>query len=403
MDLSFLPEALTLNLFILFSLILLAGLAAGGIAHRTPFVPSITAYMLVGMAIGPGGLGLLNYDMMASARIFIDIALALIMLDLGRHLVVSWIRKHPSLLKASALEVVLTLALVTGGLVATGMPAVPSLVVAAIVLAASPAILLLVVREFKVKGPVTDYATVLVGLNNFASVLVFAVAMVFMYGTGEASSWVTGVLHPLYLVAAGVGIAIVCLGVAEAVNLFGTEGRTARFSLLIAILMLAVGLSYMAGVPPMLTALFMGFISANLKHETPLSEEPLGKESTLFFIILFVLAGAKMQLMALATVLPLVLLVVVLRQVAKHAAILAFTRKEFDLKQQVALGFCMLPMAGMAVGLIQTTDTYFPAIGGMLTGVVLGAVMVLETLGPVVTELALKAAGELKSGKKVGH
>jgi NhaP-type Na+/H+ or K+/H+ antiporter len=87
MHLSFLPQwPLEANHFILFGVILLLGLVGGEVARRTGFLPRITGFIAIGFLMGPGASGILTPQMLDQAGIFVDIALGLILFQLGYQL-----------------------------------------------------------------------------------------------------------------------------------------------------------------------------------------------------------------------------------------------------------------------------------------------------------------------------
>ena len=83
---TFLPPIFELNAFVVFGVLILLGLIGGVMAHKSMLFPRITAFMLVGLVFGPSGLDWVNTEMIANGKVFIDIALGMIMFNLGRTL-----------------------------------------------------------------------------------------------------------------------------------------------------------------------------------------------------------------------------------------------------------------------------------------------------------------------------
>src|SRR5438132_11246004 len=98
------------NSFVLFGLLLLAGLIGGRIAATTRVLPAITGYIAIGFVLGPGVLGLITGDALSDARIFADISLGLIVFDLGRRLDLEWVRHDRWLLPTGIAESLLSFA-----------------------------------------------------------------------------------------------------------------------------------------------------------------------------------------------------------------------------------------------------------------------------------------------------
>jgi len=54
----------------------------------------------------------------------------------------------------------------------------------------------------------------------------------------------------------------------------------------------------------------------------------------------------------------------------------------------------LIPMAGLAIGLVQTTNNLAPELGMQVAAIVLAAVAVFETIGPPIAAYALRMTGE---------
>jgi Kef-type K+ transport system membrane component KefB len=120
-----------------------------------------------------------------------------------------------------------------------------------------------------------------------------------------------------------------------------------------------------------------------------------GYGGQLFFVILFVLTGASLEFTVLPAVAAAVAAFIVARFLGKGLALLAFGRLSGVRPGSAGLlSLALLPMSGLAVVMVLDTQAMYPAFGGELAAVVLSAVAVLEILGPIATQFALKRAGE---------
>jgi Kef-type K+ transport system membrane component KefB len=136
--------------------ILLAGLACGELFRRVLRLPRITGYLLAGIVLGPGVLGLLDEDMRDSAQVLLDIALGLILYELGSRLDIGWIRRNPWLLVSSVAESGLSFLLVFVSLRWFDVGPLLAAVAAAIGMATAPSVLLMVIHEQRAEGPLTE-------------------------------------------------------------------------------------------------------------------------------------------------------------------------------------------------------------------------------------------------------
>jgi hypothetical protein len=117
--------------------------------------------------------------------------------------------------------------------------------------------------------------------------------------------------------------------------------------------------------------------------------------SQLLFVVLFVLTGASLDFGGLEAAAAAAAVFVVVRFLGKSLAILALGRLS-GLRAGGAglLSLSLLPMSGLAVAMVYDTAALYPRFGAELASVVLSAVAVLELLGPLATQFALKRAGE---------
>jgi Kef-type K+ transport system membrane component KefB len=174
--------------------------------------------------------------------------------------------------------------------------------------------------------------------------------------------------------------------------------------LVVAFLLLALGVAKALSLSPLLGLLAMGLAVRNLDHQDHLREVQFGRGGELFFLILFVFAGANLHVEHLVHALVPALVFVAARFTAKTVAVATVTRLHgFTVQQGTLTGFALLPMAGMAIGLVQSAEALYPAFVVPLSALVLGAVAILETLGPVATEFVLKQVGEVDAGAAVRH
>lgn len=377
-----------------FGLMLIIGAIGGFSAHRTSWLPSITGFMIVGFVCGPSGIGLLSYETMAKSRILIDIALALILYRLGLSLDIKFIWHSPKLLFTSLFESCVTFGLVFYVLYLFDMPVVLAALLAAIAISSSPAVLLHVAHEVGAKGVVTESAMTLVALNNTFSFFAFsAILSTLLYSTG--SDWSTIVLQPLY----GFMGSLV-LGVLFAYGLHFVASKTHQASqyklaLVIGTIMAAVGLALELKLSTLFVPLVIGVVIKSLERKAVVSDIEFGAAFELFFIVLFVFAGAGFHLKELIEFAPAVLALVLARSLAKVLGVTAISSLfKKPLRAGVSSGLLLIPMAGLAIGLVLTSSNMFPQHAATITAIVLGAVTVFETIGPPIAAFAFRFTGE---------
>lgn len=377
-----------------FGLVLLVGALGGYLSHRVSWLPSITGFMLVGFLCGPSVLDLLSAQTIANSRVLIDIALALILFRLGLSLDIKQLRHSPSLIMTSFLESGLTFGVVFGALQLFSVPFAISVLVAAITVSSSPAVLLHVAHEVKAAGVVTESTKTLVALNNLFSFIAFSAALPLLHYDSGAN-WTVAVLQPLYQLLGSLVLGLAMGWALHGVSIKTQSAAQYKLALVIGAIMMTLALASELKLSPLFTPLVMGVAIKTMERKAVTSNIEFGPAFELFFIVLFVFAGAGLHLHELIQFAPAVLALVLMRSVAKvvGTTVMLHVFKK-PLRSGTASGLLLIPMAGLAIGLVHTSSGLFPAQAPTIAAIVLGAVTVFETLGPPIAAFAFRFAGE---------
>jgi Kef-type K+ transport system membrane component KefB len=404
LELGILPGwPLSGNDFLLFGVILLAGVVGGEIAHRSKYFPRITGFVASGFLLGPSVTGLISADMLSQARIFTDIALGLILFQLGLQLDMAQLRQNRTLLLSSIAEGLLSFSAICLVLTMLGISPLHAALVAAVGVSSSPAVVLLVAREFNAQGPVTERALSHVAMNNFLSFFLFTLLLPFLHYS-QLTGWSVIMLQPFYQAGASLVLAYLlarlCIMIARHLG----RNENQQFALLVGVIIVAIGLSAMLHCSNLLTLLATGVLVRNLDVEDDLMMVEFGHAGDIFFVLLFVIAGANLHVHALITVWWTALAFVGVRFVGKTLGLLILAPfSSLSFRQTSLLGLTLVPMAGMAIGLTDSLSSLYPVFSQELTAIVLGSVTILETVGPILTEFALKRAGEISPESQITH
>ena len=392
---EFLPAwPLEYNVQIAFGVLLFAGVLGGYLAHRISWLPSITGFMAVGLLIGPSGINLVTHEALDLARAVIDISLGLILYRLGLSLDLRAMSHDPRLLVTSLLESGTTFLATFAVLVWLDLPPLLAGLAAAIVISSSPAILIHVAHEVGAAGPVTERTKELVALNNLFSFFAFS-ALLPAGHLAAAADWATALFQPLYQLFGSLLVALLV-----ALLLVQTARRTRgagqyRMALIIGALMLGIGAAKALGLSALFVPLALGIVVRTLEGRETLSDVEFGEAFELFFIVLFVYAGAKIQVGELATLGGVTIALVGARIGAKWLTVYGMTRWQGAAPpQSAATGLLLIPMAGLAIGLAQTADSLFALEAAQLNAIVLASVAILETIGPPIAAYAFRLSGE---------
>jgi len=377
-----------------FGLLLVAGLLGGELVHRIAALPRVTGYVLVGVVCGPGVLDLLHAPLFAGTRVVVDLALGLIVFELGHRFDLDWLARNRWLAVAAAGESVGAFSAIYAGLVYFDYPPLLAACAAAVGTATSPAVAMVVSQELRASGQITERMLLFTAVNCVFAYIALMLFMPLVHLQHE-SGWRSAILHPLYLLggAALLGFAGSQLLLWFAKWLGKREDR--QFILLVALVVLVVGLARALNLPVVVALLAFGMMARNLDYDHALLPLRFGYAGQLLFVVLFVLSGASLDFSGLETVAMVTAVFVVVRFLGKAVAILALGRLS-GLRAGGAglLSLSLLPMSGLAVVMVYDTAALYPRFGAELAAVVLSAVAVLELIGPLATQFALKRAGE---------
>ena len=378
----------------IFGALLLSGMLGGELVHRLAALPRITGYVLVGVLCGPHVLGLVEAPLFAGARVFVDLALGLIVFELGHRFDLQWLSRNRWLALAAAGESLGAFLAIYAGLRYFEFAPLLAACAAAVGTATSPAVVTVLAHELRASGQITERMLLFTAVNcvfAYVALMLFMPLVHLQYATG----WRSAILHPLYLLAGAalLGFAGSQLLLALAKWLGKREDR--QFILLIALVVLVVGGARALNLPVVVALLTFGVLARNLDDDHALLPLRFGYAGQLLFVVLFVLTGAGLDFSGLQTVAAVSLVFVVVRFLGKALAILALGRLS-GLRAGGAglLSLSLLPMSGLAVVMIYDTAVLYPRFGAQLAAVVLSAVAVMELIGPLATQFALKRAGE---------
>ena len=402
-DIVFLPSfpLAAANLMVV-GAILLCGLAVGQIFVRVLKLPRITGFVAAGLVLGPGVLGLLDQTMLGKLSIFVDISLGLILFELGRRLDLRWFIHDRWLLASSVAESLLSFLFVYATLRFFDIAPVYSATAAAIAMATSPAVLIMIVHDQRAKGPLTERMLTLTALNNVFAFLLIALLFGFVH-LEYSADWLQAVSHPLYLIVGSSGLGYVAFIVARTLARWLGKREDSQFGMLLGVIVGTVGCAISFNLSVLLALLAFGVFAKNLDRDHDLMAVEFGPGGQFFLVMLFVITGAGLRPSEFAVAGAIGAAFILARLAGKLIGLGLFAPLSgISQRKALLLGIGMVPMSAVAVVMVQGASALYPEFGAMLSSIVLSAVVVLELVGPLATQWALRRAGEIEPATGVG-
>jgi len=380
--------------------------------------PRVSSYLLFGLLVGPSVLGLVERGELQYLRLVNDLAIALIALTAGGEIRFADLKgkmKAIALITlGSAVGVYLTVTPTmyavrdSLGFDADGFSAqalMLAFIIATLATANSPAVVIAVLTELKAYGPLSQFALSVTILKDLFLVVLFAVALAVagavMPAAAAESAAVPadGVALPLYLlqhlggsIAAGAGLGLI----------LAWYMRFIRAHLSIVIVLGSFGVALVSeslGLEPLIVALVAGLLMRNVweRQGEPLFEA-IEELSLPVYCVFFAVAGAKIELGAVAGVWPLSLLLVVTGVAGVWLGTLVGCRLAgVDRRVSRWMPTAFIAKAGVSLALASVVERSFPGqdFAERFYNLVIVAIAVHELAGPVVFKWGLTRVGEV--------
>ncbi|HEX4620000.1 MAG TPA: cation:proton antiporter, partial [Myxococcaceae bacterium] len=391
--LSFLPRPpLHGNQVLFFGLLLLLGLLGGELAKRLLRLPRIFGYVLAGALVGATGLAMVGESFIQDGRVFVDVALGLLVFDLGRRVDLPWMLREKWLLFSGVTESVLTFALIYLVLRMFGLGGSWSAVAAAIGVATSPPVVMVMVADLRGEGQVTDRVLLHTSINCALASVAVAVLTSAVHAE-HGAHWTQVALHPVYLLVGSIALAGVMAWVLLRLARLCGKREDLQFILMAGVVVSTVGLADLLKLPVLLALLCLGALARNLDSARVLRSVELGSAARIFVVVLFVLTGASLRLRSFAGAAVPAVGYILARLAGKAlGTILPSRLGGLPLQRGVLVTLALQPLSATAVVLALDAAALYPDDGGQLTAVVLSAVALLELVGPLAVQFAIQRA-----------
>ena len=396
--------SLSLNVLMQLGIMILAGMFMGRMMKHIR-LPNVTGYLLAGLLLGPYFLpalgcrfSILSESFVSGIGIISEVALGFIAFSIGNEFRLSYFRKVGAApLIIASMESLLAVVVVVLALILTRHDPAFSLVLGSIAAATAPAATIMVINQYHAKGPVTTTLLSVVAIDDATALILFSVSAAIASGmTGRASNPVLAVLIPVGQILAALGIGAV-LGFLLLIPMKFFHKKSNRLALISGFLFLAIGIADLTGLSSLMLCMAFGAAVANLSSESDQILSIAQSITSPVYILFFVASGAALQVGVLKTVGLIGAVYIIGRVVGKlSGAWLGSRMARLEPSVGKYLGPCLLPQAGVAIGLTLLAGRVVPEYAPTIRAVVLAGTLVYEIIGPGITKLSLTRAGEIR-------
>ena len=411
----------TASVFLSLSIALLAGLLLSRLAKLVK-LPAVTAYLISGVLIGPcvlGAIGIpgigITSEQIEGFGLIADLALGFIAFSMGNEFRLSQLKRIGKqatvigVLQALITTVVVDIALIALHFAMPDTLSIPAaIVLASVATATAPAATLMVIKQYKAKGPVTDVLLPVVALDDAVGLVVFAISF------GIARSMGTAGVSPLAIILEPLLEIVLSLLLGFVMGLLFTlceryfHSRSKRMAVSVTFVMLTVAISSLKfeipgidihiGFSSLLACMMLGTVFCNICEVSEELMDRADRWTTPVLILFFVISGAELDLLVFSqwAVVVVGIVYIITRSLGKYyGANISAKMTKSDPNIVKYLGITLLPQAGVALGMANKAVELGPD-GAIVHNITLFAVLIYEIVGPFLTKMALTKAGDIK-------
>ncbi len=420
---------------ILFSLsiALFAGLLLSRLAKLAK-LPAVTAYLVAGILVGPfclgafgvEGLGFTHFDIDTKKfSIISDVALGFIAFSIGNEFRLSELKhigKKATIIgifQAVFTTIVVDVALIgLHFILGDKFPLEAAIILGAVASATAPAATLMVVKQYKAKGPVTSTLLPVVALDDAVGLVLFSISF------GVANAIYMGKADILSIAVEPILEVVVSLGLGLFMGLIFTfierffHSRSKRLSVSVGFVFITVAISMInfhvgpvhVTFSPLLSCMMLGTIFCNICDFSSELMDRLDRWTGPIFILFFVLSGAELEMSVFTDgiIILIGMVYIITRCLGKYfGARLSADISHAEPNVKKYLGITLFPQAGVALGMAMKAAAFGGEIGHLVANITLFSVLIYELVGPFLTKISLQKAGEIdpegKTSNRIKH
>lgn len=369
-------------------------------------LPNVTGYLLAGLLLGPYFLPALGVPFSVLSESFVnniaivsEVALGFIAFSIGNEFKFSYFKQVGATpIIIACFESLFAVVFVVAALVLTGNSVPFSLVLGSIAAATAPAATIMVINQYKAKGPVTSTLLSVVAIDDATALLLFSICVAIAQAMeGGSTNIVMAIITPILQIVGALAIGFV-LGFIMLIPMRYFHKHGNRLGLICGFIFIGIGIADKLGLSSLMLCMGLGATVANLSREADAIMDIADSITAPIFILFFVSSGAGLQVSVLKKVGLIGVVYIVLRVVGKwFGAFIGGKIGHAETKVNTYLGPCLLPQAGVAIGLTLVAGNVVPKYAAEIRAVVLAGTLIYELIGPGITKICLTKAGEIRT------
>lgn len=384
------------------SLVIIGGALIGEFVFRLLGLPRIVGYALAGMGVGMAGYGVAAGELSHTLRMLVDLALSLLLFELGSRVYLRWLKINPFLLVTSLAEAILTFVAVYLTMRWFGLDGASAAAVGVLAVPASPAVIARVASEFGAVGQVTERVSMMSALNTLYGVFASKLLLAWL-DLDQGQAPVRAIVEPIY-VFAGSALVAGLLGYAVARVARGLDLRNENSVLmLLGLISLALAITKMLGLSTLMVPLMAGLWLRNTTDRPWVWPRHFGTAGGALVLMLFVIVGTSWSFDSLAAGGLLALAAMGVRALAKAGAVLTlgwFSGQ--SIRQGLGLSLALTPLSATALVMYSDLQASHAGFAAQLAPVALSSIAIMDLLGALAVLAALRGAHEI-SPRQLGR
>ncbi len=378
------------------ALMLIAGSLAARLVSSTARIPEISAFLLCGFLLGPSGLGLVSAESVTGLATLADLALGLVLFELGRRVDPVWLLKERWALATALGQGFMVFVGLFAMLSLLGVEPLVALLVAALGCASSPAIGLRIIQESRAEGQVTERSLHSLAVQCFLAVTLYALGLQNLHLAQEAH-WLITLVHPAYLLLGSAAMGLLASAVIRLVSRFLGRKPELQLLLTLSFIALLVEANELLQLSPMVSLLVFGVTSRGYGLRQELQDPASTFTNYVVFAFLFIYLGTTLKLSFGANELLLGVAIVACRGVFLLLPSVVLARRNgLSIRQGALLAGVLFPMSSISILLVSHASSFYPQLGETLAGIVASALLMTYVIGPLISWWSIRRSGEAK-------